>query len=166
MPEHLEMKTDKSVDEAEYSDTEDVLDYPLEFLNQLSPSGLPPHELGLKQGCIVMLLRNLDVAKGLCNGTRLIVDQGGRFALGCRFATGSRKNQYILLPRIDNYTDNGFPFRLRRRHLPIRLAFATTINKARGQTLSRVGVYLPDDVFSHGQLYLQPEFNRSALSSR
>jgi len=34
------------------------------------------------------------------------------------------------------------------------VAFAITINKAQGLTLKRVGVYLKDDVFSHGQLYV------------
>ena len=34
------------------------------------------------------------------------------------------------------------------------LAFALTINKAQGQTLDRVGIYLPSPVFSHGQLYV------------
>ena len=29
-----------------------------------------------------------------------------------------------------------------------------TINRAQGQTLNRVGIYLPQPVFSHGQLYV------------
>ena len=29
-----------------------------------------------------------------------------------------------------------------------------SINKAQGQTLERVGIYLPQPVFSHGQLYV------------
>ena len=41
-----------------------------EFLNKISLSGLPPHLLTVKTGCIVMLLRNLNPKHG---GTRLIV---------------------------------------------------------------------------------------------
>ena len=29
-----------------------------------------------------------------------------------------------------------------------------TINKAQGQTIPNVGIYLPEPVFSHGQLYV------------
>ncbi|CAJ0964530.1 unnamed protein product [Ranitomeya imitator] len=50
-----------------------LTDYPLEFLNSLNPSGMPPHELKLKPGAVIMLLRNLNRKCGFCNGTRLYV---------------------------------------------------------------------------------------------
>ncbi len=46
------------------------------------------------------------------------------------------------------------PFTLRRWQFPLRLAFVMTINKAQGQTLQTMGVYLPKPVFCHGQLYV------------
>ncbi|KAK9158447.1 hypothetical protein Scep_005021 [Stephania cephalantha] len=44
----------------------------LEFLNSLSLSGFPPHDLMLKKDCPFILLRNINPSEGLCNGTRLI----------------------------------------------------------------------------------------------
>jgi ATP-dependent DNA helicase PIF1 len=47
-----------------------------------------------------------------------------------------------------------FPFHFKRKQFPIRLSFAMTVNKAQGQTIPNVGLYLPEPVFSHGQLYV------------
>uniref|UniRef100_A0A0A8ZAQ0 ATP-dependent DNA helicase n=1 Tax=Arundo donax TaxID=35708 RepID=A0A0A8ZAQ0_ARUDO len=47
-----------------------------------------------------------------------------------------------------------FSFQFKRKQFSVRLSFAMTINKAQGQTIPNVGVYLPKPVFSHFQLYV------------
>ena len=49
--------------------------FPLEYIHSLDIPGMPPHELRLKKGCPVILLRNLDPEKGLCNGLRYKIDR-------------------------------------------------------------------------------------------
>jgi ATP-dependent DNA helicase PIF1 len=43
---------------------------------------------------------------------------------------------------------------IKRRQFPIRPCYAMTINKSQGQSLKVVGVFLKDQVFTHGQLYV------------
>ena len=59
------MSNDRTINERDQSDYEN-------FLNSLNPKGLPPHKLVLKEGCPIILLRNLNPMEGLCNGTWLI----------------------------------------------------------------------------------------------
>ncbi|KAJ0614373.1 putative DNA helicase [Helianthus annuus] len=130
--------------------------YPIEFLNSLTVSGLPPHKLQLKIGCPIILLRNIDPSHGLCNGTRLICKGFQHNVIDAEIAVGQHMGKRVFLPRIPLCLseDDMFPFKLKRKQFPIRLSFSMTINKAQGQTILYVGVYLPDSVFSHGQLYV------------
>ncbi|KAG6514057.1 hypothetical protein ZIOFF_024396 [Zingiber officinale] len=63
-----------------------------EFLNSLTPSGLPPHIITLKVGCPIMLLRNVAPELGLCNGTRLICRSLGRNFINVEIITGPHKD--------------------------------------------------------------------------
>ena len=136
-------------------DAEEAENYSIEFLNSLTPSGMPAHNLFLKEGAIVMLLRNLDTEKGLTNGTRLIIKRMFDLFLDAEILTGQAQGKRVFIPKMSLApSDTNLPFCLRRVQFPLRLAYAMTINKSQGQTFDNVGIYLNRPCFSHGQLYV------------
>ncbi|GJZ77864.1 ATP-dependent DNA helicase PIF1-like protein [Tanacetum coccineum] len=107
-----EEKVYYSFDEAE-DDTHNY--YPLEFLKSLNVSGLSPHYLRLKIGCPIILLRNLDPANGLCNGTRLICKPFDPNFINAEIAAGQHAGVRVLLLRIPlaPSEEDMFPFKLK-----------------------------------------------------
>ena len=102
-----------------------------------------------------MLLQNLNQNAGLCNGTRLVVVKLGTCVIEAKIITSTNIGAHVFIPRITlSPSDSKWPFVLKRRQFPISVCFAMTINKSQEQSLKHVGIYLPNPVFSQGQLYV------------
>ena len=128
---------------------------PTEFLNNMTFPGIPNHELKLKVGLPVMLLHNINQAAGLCNVTRMTITQLGNRYIEAQIITGTHVGDKVYIPRIImSPSDSKWPFVLKRRQYPLSVCFAMTINKSQGQSFNTVGIYLPKQVFCHGQLYV------------
>jgi ATP-dependent DNA helicase PIF1 len=128
---------------------------PPEFLHELTPSGLPPHKLQLKVGAIIMLLRNINLSNGLCNGTRLQIVNLSQNIICAKILTGPCIGETFFVPRIRlQVSESDSVLQFTRLQFPVCLAFAMTINKAQGQTFSKIGICLLANTFAHGQLYV------------
>uniref|UniRef100_A0A453F5X5 DNA helicase Pif1-like 2B domain-containing protein n=1 Tax=Aegilops tauschii subsp. strangulata TaxID=200361 RepID=A0A453F5X5_AEGTS len=111
-----------------------------EFLNSLTFSGIPDHELRLKVGLPVMLttMNNFNQSAGLCNGTRLTITQLEKRFIEGQVITGTNIGDKVYIPRIImSPSDSEWPFIVKRRQYPISVCFAMTINKSQGQSLKK-----------------------------
>ena len=99
---------------------------------------------------MIILLRNINLSDGLCNGTRLKVKELLEYCSCAEIITGNNSGNTVLLPCIGlTISKDELPFEMKRRQFPIRLGYAMTINISQGQELNKVGVFLRAPVFSH-----------------
>jgi ATP-dependent DNA helicase PIF1 len=108
-------------------------------------------ELVLRKGAQVMLIVNQDIARGLVNGSRGVIEG---------FSEG--ENPYPLVKFKNGETillgPSSWPSEdiegMERQQIPLRLAYAVTIHKAQGATLDCALVDIGESTFEYGQAYV------------
>ncbi|CAM9441543.1 unnamed protein product, partial [Hapterophycus canaliculatus] len=122
-----------------------------EFLQQsvVDVTEVPPHNLALKVGCVVMFVRDVDFALACGIGAKVL------FVLYRFESLVQRWLQRVCVPLV-KIPRNIFEAKVGRQDLifhrqqfPLMVCYAMTINKKKrqGQTLERVGLDLRSDVF-------------------
>ena len=117
--------------------------------------------LKIKIGSKVMLRRNLDVSRGLCNGAigeilKFVVHSGNKKkveGLQVKFSKCTTdikrvKSEFF----IHKFNDRNF--KIQREQFPVSLAYAMTVHKAQGLTLEYAMVDCGKDIFDVGQIYV------------
>eukprot|EP00462_Mataza_sp_D1_P007381 CAMPEP_0175123576 /NCGR_PEP_ID=MMETSP0087-20121206/2320_1 /TAXON_ID=136419 /ORGANISM="Unknown Unknown, Strain D1" /LENGTH=354 /DNA_ID=CAMNT_0016405283 /DNA_START=291 /DNA_END=1355 /DNA_ORIENTATION=+ len=107
--------------------------------------------LHLKVGAQVILLRNISVQQGLCNGSRGVVTKikaNTRYP-EVRFANGLVR---VISPETWKITIGGV-VAASREQIPLELAWAMSVHKSQGMTLDKAVVDL-SSVFEYGQAYV------------
>jgi ATP-dependent DNA helicase PIF1 len=109
-----------------------------------------PLDLFLRKKAQVMLTANLDVEKGLANGSRgIVIDFLDEYPL---VLFHSQREPILVSPHIWTLEEEGKPF-AEISQVPLRLAWACTVHKSQGQTLDLAEIDLRN-VFEFGQAYV------------
>ena len=156
-----------------YSKKRDVEQYNLDRLNQIKlkgkmflsiDKGEPPFlgfiqkncvalaQLKLKPTAKVMLIRNLDVSRGLVNGLTGVVlsfDKTRNFLPRVKWDNGRE----MTVEPIKWDLEIGGYIRASRKQLPLRLSWAVTIHKCQGSSLNKAEVSFRG-IFEYGQAYV------------
>ena len=120
------------------------------MLNQITV----PQELTLRVGAQVILLKNLDFDQGLVNGAVGVVTDFGSKADGVRLPQVRFRNGVETLIEYAEWAfESGGQKVASRSQVPLNLAWALSIHKSQGMTLSNVEMSI-EKVFAEGQAYV------------
>lgn len=121
-------------------------------IDQLLSNNNIPKNLELKLGAAVMCNANLDLDKGICNGSQgVIIDMLGVYPHQqpkVKFANG-----VVFVMPVHFIQSEEYPT-LAVGQIPLILSWALTIHKIQGATLSMAQIDIGPTVFEYGQTYV------------
>jgi len=104
-----------------------------------------------KVGALVMCTKNIALDMGICNGTSGVIVNilpGDPAIPVVQFTNGVKMNMPPIAWQSENYPT------LSVHQIPLRLAWALTIHKIQGATLSMAEMDIGHSVFEYGQIYV------------
>ena len=121
-------------------------------LQQLVNNSSCPEMLCLKEGAVVMCTINLDMDNGICNGSQGIVtgfiNTDGGALPEVTFVNGVKKILEIHYVQSEEYPTIAIGY------IPLCLAWALTIHKIQGATLTMADIDVGNQIFECGQTYV------------
>ena len=121
-------------------------------VNKLDADAPYSAALDLRIGAQVMLLTNMDIDKGLVNGSRGIITgfalAAGRSLPVVKFKVGGER---IIEPYV--WYSHEMPH-IGRQQIPLRIAYAITIHKSQGASIDAAIIDIGKSTFEYGQAYV------------
>ena len=119
-------------------------------------TGFPQHKLFIKPGVPIVLLHNLLISHGLCNGTRILVENVTARAIHRQILTGPFKDNEVLIPKITLFNEEETLVKVSfyRYQFQIVLGILMAVNKCQCPSMNSVSLVLNLEVFDHGKLYV------------
>ncbi|XP_047122995.2 uncharacterized protein LOC124806282 [Hydra vulgaris] len=109
-----------------------------------------PTEVTVKLGAVVMLLKNINVEEGLCNGAVGVVTHVGLNSVNVLF----KDNEIVIEIMKEDILDSKNKIIASRNGLPLQLAFAITVHKAQGSPLKKLVVDFSHSAFDPSLYYV------------
>ena len=104
------------------------------------------YNIELTENAQVIITRNIDISKGLVNGTRGVIKHLG--------------SEFVIIEDVNNnvHTINYYKDIMNKKtsyimHMPICISYALSIHKSQGMTIDAVELDLGANIFAHGQTY-------------
>lgn len=118
--------------------------------NNMIKNGPFESSLELKEGAQVMCIANLDVEKGICNGSTGIITRFDSFS-GCPVVQFNSGIVRTIKPHAW-YSESNKGVTIHQ--IPLVAAWAITIHKSQGATLDLVEIDCGNSIFADGQMYV------------